>query len=252
MRLLIIHTDKAPSSLMAKYVREFLESESLNGIHVDWQKVEHQVKWEAKADQILVLSPHKSKENIPLLSLHVPGNPCEHWVSGDDYTLNITNPLFNYRLFLSAYEEVEKANVGISFSYEVDHHGPTIQSPVVFYEIGSDESMWNREDLAELMARAFVKSLKSDKKPSKILAGFGGGHYAPKFVKATVEKGYTFSHILAKYAMECATDDVIEQALTKSTQPIDGIALDWKGLKGEQRQRLTKIAEELSLPAERL
>ena len=52
--------------------------------------------------------------------------------------------------------------------------------------------------------------------------------------------------------MDCTNEDVLRQAVEKSTVKVDGFALDWKGLRGPQRQRIKALAEELGLPIERL
>jgi len=196
--------------------------------------------------ECIVLSPHKSKENRPAITVHIPGNPCNALFYGKEKTLNISNPLIFYRLYIETYKLIKENGLNIELTYEADHHGPTIDKPILFYELGSSEKEWDNEELCNLMANAIKNVISSKENPSFIACYFGGNHYAKRCNDLTLKYGYAFSHIIAKYNISCLDKDVFIQALNKSTAEKDIILIEKKIIK-EEREKIIGWAEELNV-----
>jgi len=196
-------------------------------------------------EECIVLSPHKSKENKPAITLHIPGNPCNADFYGKEKTLNISNAILFYRIYKETYKLLEKSNMPLT--YEADHHGPTIERPIMFYELGATETEWNNEHFHSLMANALENAFDSNEMPKIIALYFGGNHYASMCNKLTRNNDYAFSHIIAKYCLDCLTKDVFKQAVEKCLQKIDIVLIEKNGTTKEQKEKIISFANELGL-----
>ncbi|KAA3475733.1 D-aminoacyl-tRNA deacylase-like isoform X2 [Gossypium australe] len=87
---------------------------------------------------------------------------------------------------------------------EATHHGPEINSPTMFVEIGSTEEYWKRQDAAQAIAllvweglglgeRIAVGNWSRDNDRNKILLGIGGGHYVPRHMDIVQNDLLTFN-----------------------------------------------------------
>ena len=149
---------------------------------------------------------------------------------------------------------------------EVTHHGPYLEVPALFIEIGSTEKDWPDESAAELLAQIIADGLSLSGNDtiglwdSKINAGelvlitLGGGHYAPRANKLASLEGVWLGHMLATYALPFVKPDD-ESAIPGGTwmQAIDAvvdstkrafpngnyvISMDKKAFRGWQRQAI--------------
>jgi len=138
---------------------------------------------------VLVLSPHKSERKLPCLTVHIPGNWGKAEFGGKDRTLNIAyaSKMLQILKGLKKYgKELEER--GWRISYEGDHHGPTVEKPIIFVEIGSGEREWQSAEAGEVVGKAVGEAVKRDEKKEGSYLGVGGGHYAPKFTKLALEE----------------------------------------------------------------
>jgi D-aminoacyl-tRNA deacylase len=127
-----------------------------------------------------------------------------------------------------------------SVTLEATHHGPTeMNVPVSFVEIGSSEDQWKDAEAGFLVAKAIWEAIS---KPLSGLpaVGFGGKHYSATFTKAVLERGVAMGHIVPKYAVEGVNEEIVRQAVRK-TEGCRCAVLDWDGLRGEQRRKLTTL-----------
>jgi D-tyrosyl-tRNA(Tyr) deacylase len=82
--------------------------------------------------------------------------------------------------------------------------------------------------------------------------GFGGPHYCPGFTRLSVETPYAVSHVLPKYHLDQLSESLIAQAIQRSSPQPTHAALDWKGMKGDQRDQVKTLAEGLGLEVDRI
>ncbi len=196
------------------------------------------------ANFILFASKHQSKEHTKTLSVHVPGNWTKAELGGMTGKACQTSALFFKHIFQILNKNAESS--GYLCTLECTHHGPYLQVPCCFIEIGSGIGEWQDEKAAEIIARTINEAIKSfdydeANKKFKSAIGIGGLHYCPNFNKIQLNSEYALGHIIPKYSLPL-TPEILEEALNKTIEKPKIIILDWKGLgKSEQRQAVMKI-----------
>jgi D-aminoacyl-tRNA deacylase len=105
------------------------------------------------------------------------------------------------------------APAGYQACFEATHHGPLLETPAFFVEIGSDESRWELREPAEVLARAL---LALEPASGIALIGIGGGHYTPRFSDVALQREAVFGHMVPKYALEQLTPELLRSALERS------------------------------------
>lgn len=203
-----------------------------------------------ETDFFIVLSPHRSKSKFQSLTVHIPGNWNNAEYGGSPRTLNIAYPSVQKALLVKMHEKNARYGLNFNVSYEVDHHGPTIKKPIIFIEIGSSVNEWKNPLAARIIAETVFETIskyKNQPSKSETLFGVGGGHYAPKFTKLAIEKDFVFGHILPKYQTNSINQDTFKQAIEKTLEKTEKIALDKKGVTTEQRKKIKELAEEFAI-----
>ncbi|KAJ9163487.1 hypothetical protein P3X46_023149 [Hevea brasiliensis] len=95
---------------------------------------------------------------------------------------------------------------------EATYHGPVINSPTMFAEIGSTEEYWRRQGAAQAIALLVWQGLglgdgiavgdcPRNNGRSKILLGIGGGHYVPRHLDVVLKDGVWVGHLLSGYSL---------------------------------------------------
>ncbi len=200
-----------------------------------------------ETDYFIVLSKHRSEANLKSLTVHIPGNWDSADFGGDRRILNISYPGMQRILLRKMAEKNKKYGLGFNVAYEVDHHGPTIQKPIIFVEIGSTEAEWSNPVAGKIIAESVFESINEEKENRGQCENFfaaGGGHYAPKFTELALKKDFAFGHMLPKYRADSIAIDTFVQALEKNLEPVEKILIDRKGLNKEQRDKLLSLARE--------
>jgi D-aminoacyl-tRNA deacylase len=129
---------------------------------------------------------------------------------------------------------------------EVTHHGPLIEIPCCFIELGSSEAQWSEEKPAKILAKTILslQDYKLNKNWIPVL-GIGGPHYCPNFNKIQLNSQYAISHIIPEYALPL-TPNMLKEAEQKTTEHIKEVVLDWKGCgKSEERQKTINLLNQL-------
>ncbi len=132
---------------------------------------------------IIFASRHSSTTGEPTLTVHVSGNFGEAKYGGLPRTLSIAPPHHLKAALLKLFEIKDELGLEYGVSQEQTHHGPTPLCPSFFIEIGSSEKQWKNETAGLAIAQTIIHVLKVEGRDWSIAAGFGGGHYAPKFSK---------------------------------------------------------------------
>jgi D-aminoacyl-tRNA deacylase len=209
-------------------------------------------KEEFREDYFLYASSHKSQKELKSLTVHFPGNWADAEFSGEPKKLNYAFASKTKQILKILYEENKKNNLNYQVSLEVDHHGPTIKQkkPLIFVEIGSTREEWENPLAGQIVARAIFKALliKAEEYPTYI--GFGGGHYCPKFNdyvlgrKKLNNKEIAIAHICPNYLIDKLDSEILQQALKKNFEKIEGILIDKKGTTKEQKQKVLDLIKE--------
>ena len=206
------------------------------------------------ADLFVFASRHKSAAFKPALLTHIPGNWADADLGGKPSTLCIAPPSAMKIALQTLLTERERLGLTTwACGLEATHHGPYIKSiPVLFVEIGSTEEEWQNPIAAEIVARTIVAVAQQYQTTFPTVLGFGGPHYCPGFTRLSTETDFAISHVMPRYHLNHLSEALVAQALTRSNPAPTRIALDWKGMKGDQREQVTAIAKTLGLKVDRI
>ncbi|MFA5076907.1 MAG: D-aminoacyl-tRNA deacylase [Candidatus Micrarchaeia archaeon] len=206
------------------------------------------VPTDSKTDYFIVLSPHRSEANLQSLTVHIPGNWDSAEFGGNPRTLNTSFPSLQKALLAKMHGKNKEYGLGFNVNYEVDHHGPTIGTPILFVEIGSSETEWKNPLAGKIIAESVFEAVCTNpcknSESSEAFFGVGGGHYAPKFTSLALEKDFAFGHMLPKYRADSIGPDTFAQAMEKNLGKVEKIILDKKGASGEQKETIRLLAKE--------
>lgn len=166
-------------------------------------------------DVAIFLSRHRAASGIPTLTVHPIGNHGSADFGGRERTLVPASPhLMSSMLRLLSREA---ADLEYRVSFEVTHHGPHLNIPSIFIEIGSDESMWGDRDAAAAIARTVQRA---EEEVNPVAIGIGGGHYAPRFTEMVMTRRISFGHMVPNYALKGsdaeASRSIIKRAVENS------------------------------------
>ncbi len=208
-------------------------------------------------DFVIFASKHKSEKNEKALTVHAPGNFSfgEPKFGGQRGRVCKASALFQKQIFIKLKENAEKAVLKkYNVTLEATHHGPLINKPCLFIEIGSTEIEWKDKRAGFAVAKTISEAIEEFKenKHNEIAIGLGGGHYCPEFNKLQLNSNVAISHVLPKY-LSPITEEMIKEAWKKTAEEPDFFIIDWKGLgNAEQRQKVIDILEQSKLPWKKL
>jgi D-aminoacyl-tRNA deacylase len=133
---------------------------------------------------------------------------------------------------------------------EATHHGPLIDRPCMFIEVGSTENEWRDSKAGFVIAKAISEAIDEFKlNPyNEVAIAIGGPHYCPNFNKLQEKSNVAISHVIPQYAFPL-TEEMVKEAVARTEEEVDLVVLDWKGLGGEEhRSRVKEILGKLYLP----
>jgi D-aminoacyl-tRNA deacylase len=199
---------------------------------------------EIDADLFIFPTTHSSKSGIHSLSAHVCGNWAKAELGGKDRELCIAAAPYIKDSIIKI-EELA-GNLDYDIVQEVTHHGPYIEEPCFFIEIGSDDTQWGKKEAGDVIAKTIMHLLENEPKKYRTAVGIGGLHTMPNFKKIILNTGIAIGHCCPKYMLEDLDKGMILQALERTEPKADLIIVDWKGLK-EHKERIKGILEEIDV-----
>jgi len=157
-----------------------------------------------------------------------------------------------------------------SLSLEVTHHGPILDVPALFIEVGSTEPYWPNEEAAKLLAEIIGEGLDLKNNFSNsawtsknigepVLITLGGGHYAPKANKLALEENVWLGHMLANHSLPFGSQEdpgilwkqSIDAAVSSTKKAFPGgkvvCNVEKKSFKGWQRQLIYEHLESIGI-----
>lgn len=200
-------------------------------------------------DFIIFASKHQSSKGDKSLTIHAPGNWNSADYGGVAGKVCPTSAQFMKQSFETLVEVAKEHNLDKKYalSLEVTHHGPLIEKPCMFIEIGSSEIEWGDRKAAFVIAKTIFKIMNNFKvNPyNEVAIGIGGPHYCQSFNKIQEKSNLALSHIIPQYVMPI-TEEMIKEAIEKTEEDVDLAVIDWKGLgKSEERQKVLDILDKL-------
>jgi D-aminoacyl-tRNA deacylase len=201
---------------------------------------------------VIFISRHSSISGTPTLSVHTPGNLAEAELGGITKMVSIS-PANSMRIALRTMSELT-GEMGLKYdvSYEATHHGPSLNLPTMFVELGSSPQQWSDLKAADVVARSALEAIRQfDHSPARTVIGIGGPHYSAKFTRMALETDVAFGHIVPKYAIPKIDSSILRQCAEKTVGKVDTTVLDWKGIRGEDRANLVKTVQNAELKFEK-
>ena len=203
---------------------------------------------EIDADIFIFASKHRSKENTKSFAVHSIGNWGKAELGGREGNLCNSSAALMKNLFLELNENA--VNTGYEITMEATHHGPHVEKPAVFVEVGSTEEEWKNKENGEVLAKTIINGVKNENNNYRTAIGIGGPHYCNNFNKIALKTDIAFSHICPKYALNHLNEELIIQSIDKTKEKVEFAVLDWKGL-GQERERIINILKNLNLEFKR-
>ena len=202
--------------------------------------------------QLLVfVSKHSSVSGIPTLSVHTPGNLAEAEFGGIPRKVSISPAAAMKHALLEMAKLREEMNLNYEVSYECTHHGPSLDVPTMFAELGSSLKQWKDMRAAEVVAHAAIAAIsKRISYPTAL--GIGGPHYNSKFTKIALSTQTAFGHMIPKYAIPHVDAEIIKQCVERTMENVDSAILDWKGIKGADKNKIITALGEIGVPTEKV
>lgn len=178
-----------------------------------WEEVTGEV-----VDEVIFLSKHVAASNRPALTVHPIGVPHlredeDSPAGGKPGWAGPPNPRIGPWLrLLKKIAEAQNLIPEFEVTLEATHHGPVVNTPTMFVEIGSTEEYWKRQDAAQAIALLLWEGLglgggegvgkwNMNGKRNKVLLGIGGGHYVPRHMDIILKDGVWVGHLISGYSL---------------------------------------------------
>jgi len=223
-----------------------------------------------KYDFIIFASKHQSEKGDKSFSIHAPGNPRNVDVGGEQLRgrqeislpnqsrarlggkagkMCKTSALFQKQIFEKLNSNVKEHSLDEKYkvTLECTHHGPLINKPCIFIEIGSSEIEWTNRKAGFVIAKTIDQIIQEFRENpyNEVAIGIGGPHYCPNFNKIQLNSNIAVSHIIPQYALPI-DEEMIKQAIDNTEEEVDFALIDWKGLgNSEKRKQVLEILDRL-------
>lgn len=198
-------------------------------------------------DLAIFLSMHSSARGIAGFTVHAEGNwSDEARLGGKPKKLSTASPA-NMLSMLNAVHEKQDV---LQTTYEATHHGPLLNAPSFFVEVGGTSQAIGSKSFAESLASAVVDFLSADDAEyGKVVIGIGSTHYPEKFTRLALNGTYAFSHIMPKYNLH---SDMLQQAVERSDLRAEAAVIEWKSLNSVQRAGIIQELERIGVDYEKV
>ena len=203
---------------------------------------------EIDADVFIFASRHVSRSGVHSLTVHSIGNWGEAAFGGKDRMLVSCPALLMKTCFKLLVEGAVETGLDYEVMQEATHHGPYLEKPSMFIEIGSSEDRWKDKAAGKVVAAAIISAIKGREGNGglKAVVGIGGMHHSPNFRKVMLSEDVTVSYVCPKYMLETLDANTLKQAVEKSVPRAESVMLDWKGL-GSEKKRIIELIGELGI-----
>jgi len=171
------------------------------GLHIHDEGLDLRLPRGLRGERPTLIFPsiHRSRENIRSLTVHPLGNPGPRAdMGGRPGTLVPTDPTG----MVAALRRLDELcqPLGIPATYEATHHGPALELPAFFVEVGSGERDAPMPDAVRLLAAVIPELVATA--GDRVALGVGGGHYVPHFTELALRRRWAFGHLLSRHALE--------------------------------------------------
>jgi D-aminoacyl-tRNA deacylase len=225
------------------------EDEVIHNKNLDLEKIN-------KYDFIIFATKHKSEKGTKSLSVHAPGNWRNADYGGEKGKICKISAMFQKQMFelLKKYADENFISREYEITLECTHHGPLIEKPCIFIEIGSSERDWKDRRAGFVIAKT-IRDVIKNFKPSlynEVAIAIGGPHYCPNFNLIQLNSNVAISHIIPQYSLP-VDEKMIREAIDNTEEEVDFALIDWKGIgNAESRKQIIDILDKLYIRYKRI
>jgi len=236
-----------------KIFEKTIKGSQVRLVTIDEEPIYYQAVAEDFDPQLAVfISRHSSKSGTPTLSVHTPGNLAQAQKGGIPKKVSIAPAAAMKEALLELARQKARLSLSYEVSYECTHHGPSLDVPAMFVELGSSPAQWKDQSAAEAVAHAAMASISKTTTSWMAVVGIGGPHYNEKFTRFAVEGFYAFGHIIPKYAVSQVDVRIVKQCIDRTMERVRAIILDWKGIKGADKATLAQMVGEAGVEVQKI
>jgi D-tyrosyl-tRNA(Tyr) deacylase len=182
------------------------------GFHIHDDRLTHDLAKVRALSAATVVFPsiHRSEANTECFTVHPLGNlggGAE--VGGHPSRVVPTDP----RRMTDALRRLAEAgaSLGLSATYESTHHGPWLDRPAFFVEIGYGAAELPPAPAADVLAQVLPEITEDP--ADHVVVGIGGGHYVPHFTDLALRRHWAFGHLVSRHSLERTSREVLASAL---------------------------------------
>lgn len=199
-------------------------------------------------EQVVFISKHSSEAGIHSLTVHPIGNVGEAKFGGKENKLVPAAPAEMSAALRTLWDETREQDLEGEYdvSFEATHHGPYLETPTYYIEIGSDKESWNDERAGQIIADTVMKVEKNYRDNDDIAICVGGGHYAPRYTDLARNKAVSIGHMVPGWGMKYLTKESFKEIVEK-TPSVKYVYFDRSSTSGKERERVKGWAEEEGL-----
>lgn len=218
----------APGRLVLRRAVRHIEDRSLSG--------ELRVALRDSDPTVVFPSIHWSEGGSLCFTVHPLGNPSPRAeVGGEPERLTPTDPPL-MAAALRGLDEIA-GRFGLPATLEATHHGPLLDRPALFVEIGGGPTSESPQS-AHVAALTEVLGELAPSVGDRVAVGVGGGHYAPHFTELTLSRRWAFGHLLSRHVLDGLPRSVAEAAVAGTpgcegaifARAADASGPEWSGL----------------------
>jgi D-tyrosyl-tRNA(Tyr) deacylase len=191
------------------------------GLHIHDERLDRKLPSSVRDAGTTLVFPsiHRGEQNVRCLTAHPLGNlGGSSEVGGKARTVAPTDP----RRMASALRLLSEGGrpLGLGATFEATHHGPELELPSFFVEIGYGADDGPPPEAVRLLAE-MIPAIQPD--PADVVAlALGGGHYAPHFTELALRRRWAFGHIVSRHAL-AEIDGPTVEAVYRATPGAVGI-----------------------------
>ncbi len=217
-------------------------------------KAQHLPEKFPDAKLIVFISRHSSQSAKPTLTVHAPGNFGDAELGGLPKKVSVCPAVAMQTALKALVHYQEQLHLfDYEISYEVTHHGPSLNVPAMFVELGSSPPQWSDHVAAEAVAHSAMTAIANFEAPTtSAVLGIGGTHYNQQFTLMALMGAATFGHMIPKYAVSAIDADIVKQCVERTLEKVPLALLDWKGIKSEDKPSLLAALESAGLPYKKI
>lgn len=204
---------------------------TINHRHLDYDNIDLDIQTHLnlRPETIIYASRHRSASGMRTLTVHPVGNfGASAEYGGKPQELVMASPYLMTNAYRILYYKVKSIQQSQQFEYSVSfeatHHGPYLETPTFFIEIGSDEDAWADVEAAQLIAETILELEPQDSRERYPVAlGVGGGHYTPRISDVVRAKKLVVGHLIPTYAIgtdisAMISEELLQTALEKTAE----------------------------------